>query len=209
MLKSSPFPVTTNYWLPLLIVLTALLGACSRHEYTGLVFDDPQPAAEISGTDYTGEPFLLSDYQGKLSLVFFGYTYCPDICPMTLANVSQAYKTLEAESADLVQDLNIVFVTIDPERDTPERLAEYVPLFNPNFHGVYIPQDELDPVKSAYGVYAEKSQIPEGQTEAGYLMDHTAGVYVVDRQGNLRALFKHDTPAQDLVDDLKALLKLR
>lgn len=128
---------------------------------------------------------------------------------MTLANVSQAYKDLEAESSNLVQDLNIVFVTIDPERDTPERLAEYVPLFNPNFHGVYVPQDQLDAVKSAYGVYAEKSQLPEGQTEAGYLMDHTAGVYLIDRQGNLRALFNHDISSQDLARDLKALLKLR
>jgi protein SCO1 len=199
----------TEYRLALLIVLAVLLGACSRHQYTGLVFDDPQPAAEISGTDHDGSPFLLSDYQGELSLVFFGYTYCPDICPMTLANVSQAYKTLEAESSDLVQDLNVVFVTIYPERDTPERLAEYVPLFNPNFHGVYVAQDELDPVKSAYGVYAEKSQLPEGQTAAEYLMDHTAGVYVIDRQGNLRALFKHDVLPQDLVADLEALLKLR
>jgi protein SCO1 len=202
-------PLPTWYWLPLLIVLAALMAGCVRHEYTGLVFDDPQPAAEISGTDYDGSPFQLSHYRGKLSLLFFGYTYCPDICPMTLANVSQAYKDLEAESSNLVQDLNIVFVTIDPERDTPERLAEYVPLFNPNFHGVYVPQDQLDAVKSAYGVYAEKSQLPEGQTEAGYLMDHTAGVYLIDRQGNMRALFKHDIPSQDLARDLKALLKLR
>jgi protein SCO1/2 len=202
-------PLPTKHWLPLLIVLAALFGGCARHEYTGLVFDDPQPALEIIGTDYDGAPFLLSDYRGKLSLIFFGYTYCPDICPMTLANVSQAYKELEAESSDLVEDLNIVFITIDPERDTPARMAEYVPLFNPRFHGVYVPQDELGAVKSAYGVYAEKSDLPEGQTEAEYLMDHTAGVYVVDRQGNLRALFKHDIPSPALVSDLKALLKLR
>jgi protein SCO1/2 len=142
-------------------------------------------------------------------LIFFGYTFCPDVCPLTLANVAQAYKQLEIESAALVEDLNIVFVTIDPERDTPERLAEYVPLFNPNFHGVYIPADELSPVKSAYGVYAEKSDLPQGQTAAGYLMDHTSGVYVVDRQGNLRALFRHDTDPQALAADLQALLKLR
>ncbi|MBX2998681.1 MAG: SCO family protein [Caldilineaceae bacterium] len=202
-------PFFRTCWLPLLIVLTTLMAGCARHEYTGLVFDDPQPAAEIMGTDHDGSTFRLSDYRGNLSLLFFGYTYCPDICPMTLANVSQAYKEMEAESPDLVKDLTVVFVTIDPERDTPERLAEYVPLFNPNFHGVYIAQDQLDPVKSAYGVYAEKSQLPEGQTEAGYLVDHTAGVYLIDRQGNLRALFKHDIPSQDLVRDLKALLKLR
>jgi protein SCO1 len=202
-------PLPANYWLPLLIVLAALMGGCARHEYTGLVFDAPHPAAEITGTDHDGSTFRLSDYRGKLSLLFFGYTYCPDICPMTLANVSQAYKEMEAESPDLVKDLTVVFVTVDPERDTPERLAEYVPLFNANFHGVYLDQDQLDPVKSAYGVYAEKSQLPEGQTEAEYLVDHTAGVYLIDRQGNLRALFKHDIPSQDLVRDLKALLKLR
>lgn len=208
MLKLS-FPLSIQSWLPLLFVLALVLGGCSQHQYTGLVFDDPQPAAEINGTDHDGSPFRLSDYRGKLSLVFFGYTYCPDICPMTLANVSQAYKTLEAESPDLAQDLTVVFVTVDPERDTPERLAEYVPLFNPNFHGVYMPEDELEPVKSAYGVYAEKSQVSADQTAANYLVDHTAGVYVVDREGYLRALFKHDIPTEDLARDLQALLKLR
>ncbi len=193
----------------LIFLLSLLLTGCAQHEYTGLLLDEAQPAADIVGTDVTGETFRLSDHRGELSLIFFGYTYCPDVCPLTLSNVSQAYKILEDESPSLVEDLNVVFVSVDPERDTPDRLAAYVPLFNPSFHGIYIPQDELDPVKSAYGVYAEKNTEVAGATAADYLIDHTAGVYAVDREGNLRALFKHDIQPEALAADLKALLNLR
>lgn len=191
------------------LLLGLLLAACAPHQYTGLILQEDSPAADIVGTDYTGEPYRLSDYQGKLSLIFFGYTFCPDVCPLTLANMSQTYKLLADESPDLVEDLNVVFVSVDPERDTPERLAQYVPLFNPAFHGLYVPAQQLEAIKSAYGIYAEKNTQVAGQTAAEYLIDHTAGIYVVDRTGNLRALFKHDTDPKLVAADVKELLKLR
>jgi protein SCO1 len=200
-------PCKTTLLLMALFLLAISLGACgSKHEYTGLLLDEPMPVADIEGIDLTGEPFLLSNSQGEMSLVFFGYTYCPDVCPMTLAEVSKAYKMIETESPRMIEDLNVVFVTVDPERDTPERLAEYIPLFNPNFHGVYVLPDALEPIKSAYGVYAAKSEDTK-DLETGYLVDHTARVFLIDRQGDLRALFRHDTTAEELAADLKVLLK--
>ena len=191
------------------LVLTLMLSACAPHQYTGLILQEDSPAADIVGIDYNGEPYQLSDHRGELSIIFFGYTFCPDICPMTLANMSQVYTILEEESPELVEDLNMVFVSVDPERDTPERIAQYVPLFNPAFHGLYIPAEQLEPIKSAYGIYAEKNTEVAGKTAAEYLIDHTAGIYVVDRDGNLRALFKHDMDPQLVAADVKALLKLR
>ncbi|MCB0114270.1 MAG: SCO family protein, partial [Caldilineaceae bacterium] len=100
-------------------VLTLLLSACAPHQYTALVFQEDSPAADIVGTDYSGETYRLSDHRGELSLIFFGYTFCPDVCPLTLGNMSQTYKILEDESPNLVEDLNVLFVSVDPERDTP------------------------------------------------------------------------------------------
>jgi protein SCO1 len=190
----------------ILLVVLVLSACASKHEYSGLVLDEPLPVTDIAGTDLTGEPFLLSNYAGEMSLVFFGYTYCPDVCPMTLAEVSRAYKMIEAESPRMVEDLNVVFVTVDPERDTPERLAVYVPLFHPTFHGVYIEPEQLEPIKSAYAVYAGRSEETKDR-ETDYLVDHTARVFLIDRQGNLQALFRHDTSAEELAADLKVLLK--
>jgi len=190
-----------------LFLVAISLGACgSKHEYAGMLLDEPMPVADIEGINFTGESFLLSSYRGEMSLVFFGYTYCPDVCPMTLAEVSKAYKMIETESPRMIDDLNVVFVTVDPERDTPERLAEYIPLFNPNFHGVYVLPEALEPIKSAYGVYAGKSEDTK-DLEENYLVDHTARVFLIDRQGDLRALFRHDTTAEELAADLKVLLK--
>lgn len=191
------------------LMLAILLSACAPHQYTGLVFQEDNPALDVVGTDYTGETFRLSDHRGELSIIFFGYTFCPDVCPLTLANMSQMYNVLEEESPELVEDLNLIFISVDPERDTPERIAQYVPLFNPNFYGLYIPAEELAPIKSAYGIYAEKNTEVAGKTAAEYLVDHTSGVYVVDRNGNLRALFKHDTDPNLIAADVKELLKLR
>lgn len=193
----------------LVVVLVAFLtGSCGpRHEFVGLLFDDPQPAAEITGVNYDGSPFQLSDLRGQLTLVFFGYTYCPDICPFTLVEMAEAYKQLAEESPKLVEDLNVVFVSVDPERDTPERLAQYIPNFHPDFYGVYVEPEDLARVKAAYGIYAEKREVDPNTSAGVYFMDHTASISLVDRNGNIAALFQHDVPAADLAADLKVLLK--
>lgn len=189
------------------LLLCVFLASCApKHTFTGLVFDDLQPVEDVVGISHTGESFALSDLRGKLVLVFFGYTFCPDVCPLTLANVAQAMNIIADEDPKAAQKLTALFITSDPERDTVERLAQYVPAFHPDILGVVVDPARFDAVKSSFGVYAEKSDVSQS-SQAGYLIDHTAGVYVIDPNGNLLALFPHDTPADVLAADLKALLK--
>jgi protein SCO1/2 len=139
--------------------------------------------------------------RGKAVLLFFGYTSCPDVCPTTLAELKQALERLGQEKAQQVQ---VVFVTVDPERDTPERVQEYVDHFNPNFIGLSGSESELVPVWQKYGVFRE---IVDGTSAAGYIVNHTARVTLIDQYGNLRVSFAFETPVEDIVHDLKLLLK--
>ena len=192
--------------LALLFLLVFLGGCAPKHTVTATVFDDLQPVGELRGISHTNEPFDLADLRGKWVLVFFGYTFCPDICPTTLLEVSGALRLLAKEDPKMADSLAALFVTIDPERDTVERLAQYVPAFHPDILGVIVEPSLFDQVKRNFGVHAEKSDVSQSSA-AGYLMDHTAGVYLIDRDGNLAALFSHDTPADVLAADLKVLLK--
>ncbi len=189
--------------IPMIAILAA--GCAPKHEFTGMVFDDPQPVGDLRGTDQTGKPFDLADLQGKTVVVFFGYTFCPDVCPLTLANVAGAMKSIAADDPQAAQKLVALFVTVDPDRDTVERLAQYVPAFHPNILGIVVDPALLDQVKSSFGVFAEKSDVSQSSA-AGYLVDHTAGIYVLDGKSNLLALFPHDTPIDVLAADLKELL---
>ena len=193
-------------WLLWLLLLIFVGGCAPKHTFTGLVFDDLQPVGDLRGTNHTGASFDLVDLRGKLVLVFFGYTFCPDICPTTLLEVSSAMRIIAEEEPRAAESLAALFVTTDPERDTVERLAQYVSAFHPDLLGVIVEPSQLDEVKSNFGVYAKKSD-GSHSSAAGYLMDHTAGVYLIDRDGNLAALFPNDTPAAVLAADLKVLLK--
>lgn len=190
----------------LLLIFISLGGCRPAHTFTGTVFDDLQPVGDLRGTTHNGTPFDLADLKGKLVLVFFGYTFCPDVCPMTLANVAGAMRIIGDEDPNAADSLAALFVTIDPERDSVERLAEYVPAFHPGILGIVVEPSALEQAKSAFGVYAAKSEASPS-SETGYLMDHSAGIYLIDRQGNLLALFSHDTPASVVAEDLKVLLK--
>lgn len=187
----------------LLTVALILLAGCSKaYEFHGTVLPEPPAAAEIIGTNWDGETFHLSEQQGKVVVAFFGYTHCPDVCPMTLVNLNTVYKQL-GEQADKVA---IVFIATDPDRDTPEQLATYVQAFNPAFYGVYIPEPALGDVKKAYGVYAEKNDIDGDPNNDSYFIDHTGYIYVIDAQGNWRLTFPFDAPVDDLVADVQYLL---
>lgn len=198
---------TLRTHLLLLLLSTLVVSGCrDNHTYTGQLFEDRLPVGEIHGVSHTGEPFDLADLQGKYVLLFFGYTFCPDVCPTTLLEVSDALETIADGGSRAADSVAAVFVTVDPERDTVERMAQYVPGFHPQIIGVVVDPNELEAVKSSYGVYAEKSDVGEASA-AGYLVDHTAAVYVIDREGNLAALFAHDTPADAMAADIKALLR--
>lgn len=201
-----PIQIQATGWrISILSIALLILAACSLpHEYTGLLFDSPQPAAEIVGVDQEGDPFRLSDHRGKVNLIFFGYTYCPDICPMTLSQIARAYEQLIESDPSLAQQINIHFISFDPERDSPERLAAYVPAFHPDFTGVYLEPAKLEAIKKPYGLLAEKSS--GATSDGGYTMDHTSGIYLIDREGNWTGLFKADISADALAADLRAFL---
>ena len=169
--------------------------------FRGTTYGEPYPVAqefELSRGD--GSRFRLSEMRGKAILLFFGYTSCPDVCPTTLAELKQALDELDEEKSRQVQ---VVFVTVDPERDTPELVQEYVNHFNPDFIGLSGSESELVQVWQKYGVFRE---IVDGTSAAGYIVNHTARVTLIDQDGNMRVSFAFETPVEDIVHDLKLLL---
>ncbi len=172
----------------------------SFNQLRGSVIEPPVPAAEIALTDQNGRPFRLSDYRGEVVLLFFGYAACPDVCPATLAVLKQARAQLKPEQADRVQ---VVFITVDPNRDTPALIQEYVSRFDPNFLGLSGTEEELATVWTAYGVFRE---LGTPNANGFYEVSHTARVYVVDARGNLSLSFPFGATVEDVTHDLKILL---
>jgi protein SCO1/2 len=169
--------------------------------YRGTTYAEPYPAAaEIELHRADGTTFRLSKMHGKVVALFFGYTSCPDICPTTMAELRQALERLGPKAAQV----QVLFVTVDPERDTPERVQEYVDHFNPEFIGLSGPEPELARIWQDYGVFRE---VVDGTSAAGYLVNHTARVTLIDRQGNLRVSLPFDAPVEDVVHDLNLLLR--
>ena len=170
--------------------------------FRGTTYGEPYPVAqefELSRGD--GSRLRLSQMRGKAVLLFFGYTSCPDVCPTTLAELKQALEKLGEEKA---QQVEVLFVTVDPQRDTPERVQEYVDHFNPDFIGLSGSESELVPVWQKYGVFRE---IVDGTSAAGYIVNHTARVTLIDQDGNMRVSFAFETPVEDIVHDLNMLLQ--
>ncbi len=183
-------------------LVTAIVFFTSQNNrLRGSVIDPPMPAAEIALTDQHGNPFRLADYRGKVVLLFFGYTYCPDVCPATMAELRAARAMLKPEQAARVQ---IVFVTVDPGRDTPASIQEYVSRFDPTFLGLSGTEEKLSAVWQAYGVFRE---VEQSDSAGGYLVSHSSRVYVVDVNGNFSLSFAFGTSPADVANDLRILLK--
>jgi protein SCO1/2 len=183
------------------VVAAGALLFAKPDSFRGTTYAEPYPVApEIQLTRAPEADFRLSEMRGQIVALFFGYTSCPDICPTTMAELKQALVEL-GPAADQVQ---VLFVTVDPQRDTPERVQEYVDHFNPDFIGLSGSEPELARVWSDYGVFRE---IVDGTSAAGYIVNHTARVTLIDQQGNLRVSFPFDTPVDDVVHDLNLLLR--
>ncbi|HEU0293312.1 MAG TPA: SCO family protein [Anaerolineales bacterium] len=186
----------------LLAVGAAVLIFGPPASFRGTTYAEPYPiASEIDLARSDESRFRLSDLRGDIVLLFFGYTSCPDVCPATMAELQQALSELKEQDAKRVK---VVFVTVDPERDTPERVQDYVDQFNPSFIGLSGSKTDLEKIWADYGVYRE---IADEQSAAGYIVNHTARVSLIDPQGNLRVSFSFDTPVEDIVHDLKLVLK--
>ncbi|MDP2786695.1 MAG: SCO family protein [Pseudomonadota bacterium] len=152
-------------------------------------------------TDHNGRPVTLASFKGKLVVLFFGYTHCPDVCPTTLSDMAQALKLLHTEDAGKVQ---VLFVSVDPERDTPEMLKAYVPYFQPDFLGLYGTPEQVARASREFKVVYRKHVEP-GATD--YLIDHSAGSYVLDATGRLRLYLPFKLPPADIAHDLATLLR--
>jgi len=185
--------------LGIAIIAAATFFFSQPAAFRGTTYGEPYPRApEIELTQANGQTFHLSNQQERIVLLFFGYTSCPDVCPTTFAGLKLVVDDL-ADSGDSVQ---VVFITVDPERDTPERVQEYANHFNPSFSGS---PENLEKIWSDYGVFREV--VPAENSELGYSVDHTARVTLIDMDGNLRLSYGFQTPVDDIVHDIKLLLK--
>lgn len=170
-------------------------------EFRGSLLDPPIPAPDFSLTQANGETFTLSAQKGKVVLLFFGYTYCPDVCPTTLADLGQVIQRIGKQA----ERVRVVFISVDPNRDTPERAQSYAAAFNPSFTGLSGSEAELQPIWAAYGVY--RLVRDDGNHGDNYLVDHSARVYLIDDKGNLRLTYSFGTPVDDLENDLRLILR--
>jgi protein SCO1 len=182
-----------NFFSLIAVSLLLLAGSCTAFgpSFHGEVVQPVAAAPQISMTDQNGNSFRLSEQQGRVVLVFFGFTNCVDECPLTMAHLKQALETLGEEAANV----QVVLVTTDPIRDTPNALRTYLNKFNPNFIGISGTPDELSNIWNDYGVIVEDG----GET-------HSSFTYVVDQHGNLRLHFDPEMSPYDIASDLKNLL---
>jgi protein SCO1/2 len=174
--------------------LPAKQASFQNTDVTGLDY-----AKGFSLTDHTGKPRTLADYKGKVVLVFFGYTQCPDVCPTTMAEMASVMQKLGPQ-ADQVQ---VLFITLDPERDTQQLLASYVPAFDKRFVGLYGTPEQTAKVAKDFKVFYSK--VP-GSAPGSYTIDHTAGTYAYDREGRLRLFIRHGGGVDTIVHDIRQLL---
>lgn len=184
-----------------LSLLAAQAIAAPAAGFKSGVFDPPRAAPEIALPSSSGPAFKLSSYRGKVVVLEFGYTHCLDVCPVSLAALTQARQKLGAAGADV----QVVFITVDPVRDTAARLKTYLSPFDPSFIGVTGTQAQIDALLKSYGISATKKMV-EG-SKSDYTMHHSSYLYFIDRQGMQRALMPFGRPAADIAHDLALLLK--
>ena len=184
----------------LLVVFAGSLFITIPYRIQGSLIEPPIIAGEINLTRQDGSIYRLSEQRGKFVVIFFGYTHCPDICPATLTEFQKIKKGLKNRS----DDVQFVFITVDPERDTPAELAAYLDYFDPAFIGLTADRSELEPVWKAYGVYQLKQS---ANSAAGYLVDHSTRMYVVDPHGNLILTYPFGFETEKISVDLAYLVK--
>lgn len=170
-------------------------------ELHGTLITEDWPTTDFTLAGRGNQPVKLSDFQGKLVLLYFGYTHCPDMCPMTLADARVAMQAL----GDAANEIQLVMVSVDPERDTPDWLNDYVQRFDERFLGVTGSIDEVTAAATAYGASFYKV---EGSTATGYLIAHSTSLLVLDREGHVRLIFPFGTRGEEMANDLRYILSL-
>jgi protein SCO1/2 len=194
----------SGFWF-LLVIIAAfgiVFGFVIERPYTfrGSVIDPAVPAPEITLFSSQGGEYRLDSKTGKFVLIFFGYTYCPDVCPTTLYEM----KEIKARLKDKAENIEFVFITVDPDRDTQEQLTRYLASFDGSFFGLTGTTQQLEKVWKDYGVYRE---IQETENSLGYLVDHTSRLYLINSQGELMMTYLYETTLEEIVSDLNYLIK--
>ena len=203
MTSSRRFAIKKVAACALLASAGGLLAACQpdKPQFKAIDITGADYAQGFQLTDFNGRPRSLADYKGKVVVVFFGFTQCPDVCPTTMNEMAQVKKLLGTDG----DKLQVVFISIDPERDTPEVLKAYMGSFDPTFAGLYAASPEaLAALAKDFKIYYKKV---DGKTPTSYSMDHTAASYVYDPQGRLRLYARYGIGPQAMADDIRLLLK--
>jgi protein SCO1 len=184
------------------LVLVLSLGACNEQKmsFHGVDITGADYAKNLNLTDQNGQARTLKDFAGKVVVVFFGYTQCPDVCPTTMQELTEVKRLLGPDG----DKLQAVFVTVDPERDTTELLKAYVENFDPSFVALRPTAEQLPAVAKDFKIYYKRV---EGKTPTSYTMDHSAGSYTFDPQGRIRLFNRYGSGAKVLAEDFKWLLK--
>lgn len=184
------------------LLATTFLGACSESKpsFASIDITGANYAKGFELTDHNGKLRHLTDFSGKVVLMFFGYTQCPDVCPTTMTEMLEIKKSLGADG----ERLQVLFVTVDPERDTPELLKPYIENFDPSFLALRATPEQLFELTKDYKIYYKKV---EGSTPTSYSMDHSAGSYLYDPKGQLRLFARYGSPKEGLTRDIQILLK--
>ncbi len=179
--------------------LLAILTACSPAKQFGTDITGADFANTLSLIDHTGKPRQLGDFKGKVVALFFGFTHCPDVCPTTMADLAKAMKLMGKRS----DEVQVLFVTLDPERDTQQVLAKFVPSFDSRFIGLYgTPEQIAETAKNFKIFYAKQNETGK----SGYTIDHSAGVYAFDKNGKIRIYIKFGQKPNEIAQDLATIL---
>lgn len=187
----------------LLAGVAGWLAACSpsKPAFHGVDITGVDYAQDFSLTDFDGKTRTLADYKGKAVVMFFGYTQCPDVCPTTMGELVQVKQALGADG----DKLQVLFISVDPERDTPEVLKAYMANFDAGFVALYADSPaRLAKLARDFKVFYQKV---EGKEPGRYTVDHTAASYIYDPQGRLRLFSRYGTPVQDVADDVRRLIR--
>lgn len=187
--------------LPLALLFCSAVSAADSTALKSGVFDPPRLAPDFALPGSNGSEIKLSQYRGKLIALGFGFTHCPNICPVTLANLTQVRKNLGA----LAAEVQVIYVTVDPERDTASRMQQYLAGFDSSFLGVTGTAEQLAAVRQAYGIAANKAQAAADPND--YTVHHSSYIYLIDRDGRLRALVPFGKSVDDIVHDVRILLR--
>jgi protein SCO1 len=185
----------------LILLLWIALSACraAPPELRGTEYSEPRQTPAFTLQNAAGETISLEKYHGKVVPIYFGYTFCPDVCPLTMANLARVQNQVDNAG----DDLQVLMITVDPQRDSAAVVQDYVVSFHPTFTGLSGTDKQIAEAAAPFGVFYEKA---EGSAATGYLVDHTARIFVIDKRGALRATYSYDASVEDLAADMRTLI---